>query len=171
MTGVGTGPAGFEIDTVSAGTRIEAAERVTSNAVVNTTGLGTVTGTTVRGTATEYAAAGSVGGSTGLTLTSSKGIVRYVVGHAPSGPMNESITEGAAGLDSIRGTLPTGLAWLLAAGVPFVLVDMGDDTFDWRLPLCHALDSPLLLVSLVTFFRTSRDFLYCIKLSLIFLGQ
>ena len=59
----GTGPVGFEIDTVGAGTRIGTADRVTGNAVVRTTGLGTVTGTTVRGTAIEYAAAGSGGGN------------------------------------------------------------------------------------------------------------
>ena len=130
MTGAGTGPAGFEIDTVGAGTRIGTAERVTGNAVVRTTGLGTVTGTTVRGTATQYAAAGSGGGSTGLTLTSSECLVRYPVTPAPSGPMNETITEEAAGRDASSGTLPTVLARLLATGGTFVLRDIGDDTFD-----------------------------------------
>ena len=130
MTGAGTGPAGFEIDTVGAGTRIGTAERVTGNAVVRTTGLGTFTGTTVRGTATKYAAAGSGGGSTGITLTSSEGLVRYSVGPAPSGPMNEFITEGAAGRDASRGTLPTSSTRLLATGGTFVLADTWNDTFD-----------------------------------------
>ena len=106
MTGDGTGTAGFKIDTVGGGTRIGTTERVTGNAIVRTTGLGTVIGTTVRGTATEYAAAVSGGGSTGITLTSSEGLVRYPVSPAPSRPMKEFITEGAAGRDASRGTCP-----------------------------------------------------------------
>ena len=50
MTGVGIGPARLELDTVGAGTRTGTAGCVTGNAVVRTTGLGTVTGITVRGT-------------------------------------------------------------------------------------------------------------------------
>ena len=119
MTSTGIGPAWLELDTVGAGTRTGTAGRVTGNAVVRTTGLGTVTGTTVRGTATEYAAAGSGGGSTGVTLTSSEGLVQYPVGPAPSGPINVSITEEAAGRDASRRTLPTGLARLHAAGETF----------------------------------------------------
>ena len=141
MTGTGLGRARIELDTVGAGTRTGTAGRVTGNAVVRTTGLGTVTGTTVRGTATEYAAAGCGGGSTGVTLTLSEGLVRYSVGPAPSGPMNESITEGAAGRDASRGTLPTGLARLPAAGGTFELVDPGADTIDLSLaaPPCTGL--------------------------------
>ena len=123
MTGAGIGPARLELDTVGAGTHAGTAGHVTGNAVVRTTGLGTVTGRTVRGTATEYAAAGSGGGSTGVTLTSSEGLERYPAGPAPSGPISETITEGAAGRDASRGTLPTGLARLPAAGGTFELVD------------------------------------------------
>ena len=82
MTGAGTGTDGLEVDTVRAGTRIEPAERETGNAVVKTTGLGAVTKITIRGTATEYAAGGKGGGYTGLTLTSSEGLVRYRRGPA-----------------------------------------------------------------------------------------
>ena len=159
MTGAGIGFAGFELDTVSAGTRIGTAGRMTGNADVSTTGLGTVTRTTVYGTATEYTAAGSGGGSTGVTLTSSEGLLRYPVGPAPSGPMNEFITEGAAGRDASRGTLPTGLARLPAAGGTFVLVDTGDDTFDLSLAPqpCTGLTSSISSVSSLPFERSETS--------------
>ena len=159
MRGTGIGPATLEPDTVGAGTRTGTAGRVTGNAVVRTTGLGTVTGTTVRGTATEYAAAGSGGGSTGMTLTSSESLERYLAGPAPSGPMNESITEGATGRDASRGTLPTGLARLPAAGGTFKLVDTKADTIDLSLaaPPCTGLASSTSSVSSLSFERSETS--------------
>ena len=159
MTGACIGPARLELDTVGASTRTGTAERVTGNAVVSTTGLGTVTGTTVRGTATEYAAAGSGGGSTGVTLTSSEGLERYPVFPAPSGPMNESITEGAADRDARRGTLPTGLGRPPAAGGTFELIDTGADTIDLSLaaPPCTGLASSTSSVSSLSFERSETS--------------
>ena len=153
MTCAGNKPDGFEVDTVGAGTRIGPAVCVTGNAVVRTTKLGTVTGTTVCGTVTEYAAAGNGGSDTGLTLTSSEGLVRYPVGSAPSRPMNETITEGSAGRDASRGTLPTDLARRSAAGGALVLVDIKDDTFDLSVaPLpCSGLASSSSSVSSLPF--------------------
>ena len=159
MTGAGIRPAKLELDTVGAGTRTGTAGRVTGNAVVRNTGLGTVTGTTVRGTATEYAAAGSGGGRTGATLTSSEGLVRYPVVPAPSGPMIETISEGAAGRDASRGTLPTGLARLPAAGGTFELVDTGADTIDLSpaAPPCTGLASSTSSVSSLSYERSESS--------------
>ena len=156
MTNAGIWPARLELETLGAGTRIGTAGRVTGNVVVRTTGLGAVTDTTVRGTATEYAAAGSGGGSTGVTLTSSEGLEQYPVYHAPSGTMNESITEGVAGRDAKRGTFLTGSARLLAAGGAFVLVDTRDDTIDMTLapPPCFGLASSTSSVSSLPFKRS-----------------
>ena len=103
---------------------------MTDNAVVRTTALETVNGTTVPGTATEYTAGGRGDGSIGLTLTSFEGLVRYPRGPASSGPLNKSITEETVNRDASRSTLPTSLARLLAGGGTSVLVDMEDDTFD-----------------------------------------
>ena len=159
MAGAGFGPAGFELDTVDAGTRVETTECVTGNAVVKTTGLGTVTGTTVRGTATEYAAAGSGGGSTGITITSSEGLVRAPVGPTPPGPTNKFIAEGAADREASRGTLPTGFARLFAAGGTFKLVNTGADTFDLSLapPPCTGLTSSTSSVSSLPFERSETS--------------
>ena len=143
MTSAGSRPNGLEVDTVSASTRIETAERVTGNVVVRTTRLGTVTGTTVRGTATEYAADRRNGGSMELTLTSFKSLVQYPRGPASSGPINKSSTEGTVNRN-LR------LVGRLSAMLRIHL---------------------FLLVSLITPFRTFRNILDCLQFSLLFLGR